>query len=127
LFTFVLAQTARTLNRQTSNLTQNTVELHSFETRIGFATYSPDIRTILPLLTKSFTEAAKTQTEQRPVNKELREQSENQRDKAQKVPELTEGSGKGGLGGSITHQWFWPRMGKVRCRNRWGLIENGEK
>jgi hypothetical protein len=60
------------------------------------------------------TEAAKFQTEKRPVNKQLREESEEQRGKAQKVPELTKGSGKGGLEGSITHEWFWPRMGKVR-------------
>jgi len=91
---------------------RHTVELHSFETKIGFATYPPDIRTILPLLTKSFTEAAKSQTESRPVDKQLREESDQQRDSAQKVPELGEGAGKGGIEGSITHKWFWPRMGK---------------
>jgi hypothetical protein len=89
---------------------QNTVELHSFATTIGFATFSPDIRTVLPLLTKSFAAATKQAGGPHKVDEALKAEGAKQRAEAKKVPELSESHHQEGR---ITQEWLWPTMGKV--------------
>jgi hypothetical protein len=90
---------------------QHTVELHSFATKIGFATYTPDIRTVLPLLTKSFAAATKQAGGPHKVDETLKQQGKNQLAEAGRVPELSESNHQKG---PITHEWLWPTMGNVR-------------
>lgn len=89
---------------------QQTIELHSFETKIGFAAYPhTDIRSVVPLLTKALAAAVKDLGGKKEIKngeKKVIEQGEQQRKDAQAVP-------KGeNMGGEILHKWLWPRIGK---------------
>jgi pyruvate decarboxylase len=85
---------------------QNTVELHSFETKIGYASYPGcDIRTILPSLTEALEAVVKKnggfKTTQ---DKGLIKEGEKQREEAGNVPQPE--------GELIKHDWLWPRVGE---------------
>jgi hypothetical protein len=88
-------------------LAQKTIELHSFETKIGFATYpTTDIRSVVPLLTASLASATKSMGGPKAApDQKLQDAGEAQRQEAQKVP-------KEDMNGSIKHTWLWPRVGE---------------
>ena len=80
------------------------VELHSFSTTVGYASYpATDIRHILPLLVPAFHSVA-TQVGARPTHGEslAEKQKVGKVDQLKKEPE----------GKEIRHAWLWPRMGE---------------
>lgn len=90
-----------------SSPAQQTIELHSFETKIGFASYpTTDIRSVVPLLTASLASATKSMGGPHAApDQKLQDAGESQRAEARKVPEEN-------MGGEIRHTWLWPRVGK---------------
>lgn len=86
---------------------QQTIELHSFETKIGYAVYpTTDIRSVVPLLTAALGAAVKEMGGPQPVQgQQLIDAGEKQRDAAKAVPEED-------MRGAIKHTWLWPRVGE---------------
>ncbi|ORX33900.1 Thiamin diphosphate-binding protein [Kockovaella imperatae] len=81
-----------------------TIELHSFTTNIGYASYpTTDIRHILPLLRPSF-EAAATRRTTKPIEGESLD--EKRKDgRIQTLPKDVDEN-------AIKHAWLWPTMGE---------------
>ncbi|GHJ87044.1 hypothetical protein NliqN6_3446 [Naganishia liquefaciens] len=99
---------------------EKTIELHSFETKIGFASYpTTDIRSVVPLLT---TALGKAVTEmggpRKATDQSLQDAGEAQRAEAEKVP-------KEDMEGEIRHTWLWPRVGKFFKEHDLILAETG--
>lgn len=85
---------------------QDTVELHSFETKIGYASFPQcDIRTILPYLTESFSKVTKEHGGPKTKDEEVIERGVTQR------AELAEVC-KADPTGPILHEYLWPRVGE---------------
>jgi TPP-dependent 2-oxoacid decarboxylase len=85
-------------------IVQDTVELHSFETKIGYASYPEcDIRTILPHLTRALGQIVKKNGGPKQKDEKLIEKSKKQREELGQVPEPD--------AKAIKHDWFWPRIG----------------
>lgn len=78
------------------------VELHSFTTTIGYASYpTTDIRTILPLLRPAFEKLGRgKQSEGQSVEQKVE-------DKSVDSPVVPDPKGD-----EIKHEWLWPRVGK---------------
>ncbi|KAL7420001.1 hypothetical protein Q5752_004964 [Cryptotrichosporon argae] len=93
-----------------------TVELHSFTTTVGYATFpTTDLRHVLPLLTPAFARASATRA--------AAPQAEGIKEKAETgvvLPITDEPTGE-----QITHKWFWPRMGRWFKDNDIIITETG--
>lgn len=109
---------------------QKTIELHSFETKIGYAAYpTTDIRSVVPLLTNALGSAVTSMGGPRKApDQSVQDAGEAQRAEAEKVP-------KEDMNGEIRHTWLWPRVGKFfkehgeffrpRCSSVTGCSTNG--
>ncbi|KAJ9100375.1 hypothetical protein QFC20_005441 [Naganishia adeliensis] len=101
---------------------QKTIELHSFETKIGYAVYpTTDIRSVVPLLTTALAAAVKELGGPQPTEGSAQKviaAGEQQREDAQAVPEED-------MAGDIKHTWLWPRVGKFFKEHDLILAETG--
>lgn len=97
---------------------KDTVELHSFETKIGYASYPEcDIRTILPHLTRALGQIVKKNGGPKQKDEKLIEKSKKQREELGQVPEPDSKA--------IKHDWFWPRIGAFLQPNDIVIGETG--
>ncbi|KAK4685979.1 pyruvate decarboxylase, partial [Tremellales sp. Uapishka_1] len=98
--------------------TKNTVELHSFTTNIGYASYpTTDIRHILPALVPAFQAITSSR-----ASKETHGDSLARKIAAGKVEKVIVETPKGS---DIKHDWFWQRMGRFFQNNDIILTETG--
>ncbi|GFZ47749.1 pyruvate decarboxylase [Saitozyma sp. JCM 24511] len=92
-----------------------TIELHSFTTNVGYASYpTTDIRHILPLLVPSFGKVHSARSE--PHGESL----ESKITSGRMEPQLVEPKGE-----EIKHEWFWQRMGRWFADNDIIITETG--